>query len=61
MDIVARGFHGKWIKVKRFQKVFLKAGFPKNDQKFDNKINHEVQSGSHMRTFFHYFFGEVVT
>ena len=21
MDIVARGFHGKWIKVKRFQKV----------------------------------------
>ena len=23
MDIVARGFHGKWIKVKRFQKVFF--------------------------------------
>ena len=23
MDIVARGFHGKWIKVERFQKVFF--------------------------------------
>ena len=23
MDIVARGFHGKWIKVKKFQKVFF--------------------------------------
>ena len=27
MDIVARGFHGKWIKVKIFQKLFFIQAF----------------------------------
>ena len=43
MDIVARGFHGKWIKVKRFQKVFFIMSPIQDNFKIVHKIK-EVNS-----------------